>query len=243
MIDQLARRAFAPHRSGINAKRAFGGERQVAFGEPRRIAVEPHCRAGKKLGREAAAMFRIGEAPARRRRIQRDAEAHIPRRGHRSRDTERGGEGAGHIVGAVMAAEKRHHRAAVLGQRDHRRLVPLVAEHGRQRADQDRRCADTYDRHAIRKQSANMRRQNVEPDIRLGQAGAKGMDFCTGQRALRRLRGLQTAQTEHDDGGRRAHFHARLRLCTRIIEKYGTSSAVTRSSASAVCSGRVACAI
>ena len=49
-------------------------------------------------------------------------------------------------VGAAMAAEQGHGEGAVVGDRHHRRLGALVAEQGRQHADQDTRRADADDR-------------------------------------------------------------------------------------------------
>ena len=88
-----------------------------------------------------------------------------------------------------------------------------------------------------------MRRNVVEYDIGFGDPARESVNFSAVECMLRPCRSIQPAGTKHHDRRRRAHCHASRRLCTRIMEKYGTSSGLTWSSGSVVCSGRVAWAI
>jgi hypothetical protein len=56
------------------------------------------------------------------------------------------GDRSGQPVGAAMAAQQRHDDAAVLGDRDHRRLRALVREMRSQQPDHDAHGAQRKDR-------------------------------------------------------------------------------------------------
>ena len=83
--------------------------------------------AGEEIGHDLADARAVADAPSRRRLVERRAEAKIAGRGDRGGRPERRGQGARHLVGAAMAAEQRHHGAAVFGQRQHRRRRPCLS--------------------------------------------------------------------------------------------------------------------
>ena len=80
---------------------------------------------------------RIGDAPAEWRRVERYAEAHVARGGDRRAHAQFRRKGACHGVCAMVAAEERHHRRAVLRHRHDRRLLGLVGQERRHRADEN----------------------------------------------------------------------------------------------------------
>ena len=92
--------------------------------------------------------LRIAQDEAGRRIVERQIEAHVACGGDRRQAAERLGDRAGQAVGAAMAAEQRHGDAAVLGDRDHRRLGALVGQQRRQQPDHDARGAQREDRPA-----------------------------------------------------------------------------------------------
>ena len=140
--------------------------------------------------------FGIGERPARPRIVQRHAEQDIACRRHGGLDTERPGDPAGQAVGAPMAAEQRHHGAAVFRDRDDRRLFALVGQKRREPAD-----GDTGSHHG------DDRLARLEPAFHLFQRqGFQSQPF--------RQPGAASGQHEGD-----RHSQALPRLCRRMVEK------------------------
>ena len=86
--------------------------------------------AGEQCGGDRLDPLRIGDAPAGRRLVERQAEPQIAGRGDRGDPAGYGGDGAGDRVGAVMPADQRHRDRAVLGYRDDRRLRCFAASSG-----------------------------------------------------------------------------------------------------------------
>ena len=101
----------------------------VGFGGVDR-EIEP--RAGEERGGDGLRRFGVGDAPAGRRLVEREAEPHIAGGGDGGDAAGDRGDPAGEIVGAVMAAEQRHGHAAVFGKHDHGRLAALVVKQRRQ---------------------------------------------------------------------------------------------------------------
>ena len=108
-----------------------------------------------------------------------------------------------------MAAEQRHHRAAVLRDGNHRRLALLVGDDRCQSADQGARRAETYDGPAVEKGRLQLRREVVEEVIHGGKGSGcidlslllrltvdDGLIFCWrmlwlfGMRVLELVKGL-----------------------------------------------------
>ena len=77
-------RVVATRRMSLRPARTGCGFRQA-----RRIAVEPRRRAGKERRHHRLRVFGIGERPALRRRVERDAEAVVAGRGDRGVAAER----------------------------------------------------------------------------------------------------------------------------------------------------------
>ena len=102
-----------------------------------RLDFKAHRLSGDQRRHDRFRHFGIGERPARRRVIQRDAEQDIAGRRHGSRHTERPGDPAGQPVGAPMAAEQWHHGAAVLCHCNDRRLFAFVGQQRRKPPDGD----------------------------------------------------------------------------------------------------------
>ena len=103
----------------------------------------------------------IGDMPAGRRFVERDAEAHIPGGGYRRDAAGELGNAAGQPIGATMSPDQRHRYRAVLGDRDDRRLLPLGGEERGDRADEDAAGADTDDRPTCFEQLADMGRHSI----------------------------------------------------------------------------------
>ena len=126
----------------------------------------------------------------------------------------------------MMAAEQRHHGRAVLGDGQHGWLGALVGQQRRHGADQDAGGADADD----------------------GLAGSEAFGDTSGSAGPAQIAGLGTRQTAGEAFGQAqprlgqredgdpfrpdAHRQASPRLCTRIIEKYGTWAGSTASSGS-----------
>lgn len=130
-----------------------------ALGPVRGAGAQPICgaklvgerdrTAGEQGRRNRFRRLDIGDAPARRRLVERETEPQIARRRDRRDAAKRRGEMAGERVGAAMPAEQRDRDRSVLGHRDHRRLVALVGDQRGKKADQDAAGADADNRPAL----------------------------------------------------------------------------------------------
>ena len=219
MVDELAIGPRDPLIRHRDRERTGIVERQRRSGEPRSLALDMDARAGQQLRHERLCIAGVGERPAEWWVVERNAEPHIARRGDGWINCEALRKCAGQFVRASVSAEQRHHGAAILGKRDHRRLGRLVRERQRQRADKDAGRAHPDDRGVGREQFPQMAADIVECRLGLGDAAAEAVDG--GARDLRRRapRGFDPARPEDHDGNRAVHRHASARLWTRIIEK------------------------
>ena len=159
---------------------------------------------------------RIGKPPARGRSIQRHAQRHIARRCHSRHRSERFGNRFRQPVRAPMAAKKRHDDRAVIRHRNHRRLVPFVAQMRGDGTDQDAAGANANHRHAGKKQIARMNKRVVKDHVGLIHAPLAAMNL--GAERLGNAVGSRLARTgkRENDGG---HSHGSAPLVSRIIEK------------------------
>ncbi len=98
---------------------------------------ERHPLPGEERGGDRLYPLGVGDAPAGRHLVERDAEPQIAGGGDRGNATEILGQRAGERVGAAMPAQQRHRDRTVLGEGDDRRLHKLVVDQGREGADQD----------------------------------------------------------------------------------------------------------
>ncbi len=205
-------------------------EADTAAGEPIGVAgLDRECNviAGEQCRRHLFRALGIGDAPPRRRFVERKIEAQIAGGGDRRRAAGRLRDRDRDGVGAAMAAEQRHRDRAVFGHGDDRRLLAFVAQERRQRADEDTAGAQPDDRCACREQLAQMRRRAREVDVAVERACIGRMNLRAGQQRFEPARQRQGRRTEDDnrDASRQSacagggHRHASPRRCKRIIEK------------------------
>ena len=138
--------------------------------------------------------------PAGRRFIERDTQAHIPGGGYRRDAAGKLGNRAGQCIGAAMSADQRHRDRAVLGDRDHRRLLLLGGEEGGDRPDQDAAGADTDDRPPCFEQSADMGRHSIVALVPVAGMCARAVHPSAGQRRTQSPAERGAPRAEHDDG-------------------------------------------
>ena len=142
----------------------------------------------------------VGDAPARGRLVEGQAEAHVARRGDGGHAPGGGGHGAGQGIGAGVAAEQGCGGAAVLGDGNDGGLGALVSEQRRQGADKDAGGAHADDGPALGKQAAQIGRHFGEHLV--GAVGAPGqtMHAGTGQDGSKAAGQLKSARAEGDQG-------------------------------------------
>ena len=161
-----------------NGDLQFSGEVGIdpRFGKPGRLSHDPNRFTGEHFRHEGFDMLRVDQFPARWRIVERDPETEIARRCDGRRHAEGLAKCSRDVIGAMMAAQKRHDRAAVLGQRDHRRIVTLVGKPGRQCTDQNSCGTDADDSDAVLEQAAQMAGHIVERRIRVVDPSLKAMN-------------------------------------------------------------------
>jgi len=165
-------------------------------------------------------VIRIGEAPAGRRRIQRDGETAVARRGDRGLGPQSSGNCPGQVVGAAMATQQGHHDRAAFGHGNHRRLALLVGDDRRQSPDQAARGAEPDDRAPFQEEGLKLRREVVEVEIRALDPATLADHQDRGQDRLQTRGQVRRAGSQHDEGGRQgAHVQASPRRWMRIMEK------------------------
>ena len=203
------------------------GETRAAARQPIGIAGIDGQRdilAGEQRGGHVFHALGIGDAPAFRRRIERDIEAQIPGRRDRWRAAGHCRDGAGQCVGAAMSAQERYDRRAIFRDGDDRWFLALIREQRRQRTDENAAGAQSDDRRAGGEQVAEMigglRITNIARDIArlrcVDRGAAKQPLDMPGERQRRRAEDNDRRAARQIGG---AHFHASPRRCSRIIEK------------------------
>ena len=148
--------------------------------------------------------------------VEGDAEAEVAGCGHGGRDSQPLGDRPRQGVGAVMAAQQRHHRRAVLGRREHRRLGPLVAQERCHGTDQDAAGAQPDHRPPGGEQAGHMRRGLGEPLVGRAVGAGGGMDLGTRQQFAQPAGQGGAARAQDDDGGA---GHGRLRWRPAMIRE------------------------
>ena len=159
-----------------------------------RICSAEQCRRDR-LGR-----LWVGQRPAFRRLVQRQPEGRVAGRGHRGCHPQSSSDLARQPVGAMMPAQERDHRRAVLGHSEDRRLVALVAQQRRQGPDQDAGGAHAHDGDAVAEQALEMRHQLLEADVGGACRTGRGMDARARQRLAQAFGQRLAAGAEGDDG-------------------------------------------
>ena len=185
--------------------------------EPRRVArLDPQIdgTASEEVRRHRLHVAHHG--PPRRRGVQRHAQSYIRTGGDRRRHAEHLADLARHGVGpAGMPPDQRHHRAAILGNRDDRRFGALVVQQRRQRPDQDAGRAKSDDTPPLAEPRLHGPDGLVE-GVRGIDAAGTAPDFGIWQGRREPLRRRQRRGREDHD---HRHRQACPRRCARIIEK------------------------
>ncbi len=187
-----------------DGERRRGNKAPAAGGEPRGAAGldrQRHRTLCQQCRRHRLDPRRIGETPAGRRLVEREAQAEIARGGDRGGAADERGRGARHRIGAAMAAEQRHRDRAVFGHRHHRRLGVLVAEQRRHGADEDAGGAEPDDRRAGGEERGDRRRGAVEEMIGRDAAAGRRVKARARQQPAQPPRQRQRARPQHQDGG------------------------------------------
>ena len=199
--------------------------RSRKVGQPRRIprSIARHLgpRARQKTRHRVLRQPRRAKPPSGRRLIQRDAKRHIAPRGHSRRCAKAFGDLPRQPVRAPMSAKQRHHDRAVVRDRDHRRLRPLVRQQWGDRADQDTTGADP-DHGTARREHLAREIQRVGKDL----VRARNPPLATEHRHVEGIRhpARDLRPRSRDRHHHRFHSHGSSPLFIRIIEKYGAVS-------------------
>ena len=230
MIDQCAR----PRRQALGRGRddplGTPGPWHRRIRQPRRSAVQAYGLAGEQIGHHPFDVAARRQVPAPRRGVEGHAEAQIPRRRDGGRAPQHRGQPARQVVGAMVAAEQRHHRAAVFRHGDDGRLASLVGEHRRQGADQGAGGAHAHDRPSVLEQAAQMRAGVVERAVGARHATGPSVHRRAAERRGEASGDIEAAGRQHDDNRivrkdiiwsdvRSDHGRASRRLWTRTIAK------------------------
>ena len=142
----------------------------------------------------------IGQPPAGRRVVQGQPQGQFAGGGQRRTHPQRLADPPRQGIGAVMAAQQRHHRRAVHRHRQHRRLVPLMGQQRRHGADQNAGGADADDGDAGGEQAAQMIHGVGEGLVALDPTG-QAVDAGAGQHRTQIVGGVQPGGADHHQGG------------------------------------------
>ena len=241
-VDQQLLVASGRRAADADAPRGIRAQRQARLLQPGRGAVHLHGLPGQQVGNEALALVDVGQHVAVRRIEQAGAEAQLARSGDRRGYLEDRCHFAGEMVDAAQPAEQRHHRAAVLGHRQHRRLLLLVGQHGGQAADHDAGRAQGDDRRVAAVQRAQGGAEIVVGDVG-GHPALQAVDRRLRVAALDAPRRRQAGGAENHDCRNVAHQPRHLWPGIRISEKYGEAIGSTWSSGTMRCCSMLALSI
>ena len=156
--------------------------------------------------------------------------------------TQRLCELASERVGAVMAAEQRHRDRAVFGQRDHRRLGPLVVEQRADGPDQDAARANADYRRSGGEQLGNLRHRAIIGLVPTAGVVARTIKAGSRQQIAHLSPERGAARTEYQDcspGRQPPHRTISLRQ-TSTVAKYGTSAGSTAENSAIRWFGKIA---
>ncbi len=230
MVDENPVRARLGPFGDPNDQLRLLGQGQVAVFQPIRRTLKGDTGTREQGRREVLMVPGVCETPAGRWVVERETETQFAGRGEGRRHAEQVAQAAGQPVGAPVAAQQRHDRAAVLGDGQHRRLAGLVADQRRQRADQDPGGADADDRPPGPEQGLKVRRGVRKDHLRTLDTAAETVQLGARQPLGDALRKGEPGGAEGDEGGGIVHDQASPLLCSRTMEKYGTSAETTESS-------------
>ena len=219
MVDQPVHGPRIDPIGRAKCQRARRTDRQVALREPRGLALQAHPRSREKTSREVFVMLRVTQFPTRRRRIQSDTETAVAGRGDGRAHIQDLADAVRQVVGAPVSAQQRHHRRAVLGQGQDRRLRMLVVEKGRQGPHQDAGGADSHHRPPGGEEAAQVLGGPVESHVCIVGAPGQAMNLGARQRGRQAPSQVEAARCQGDKCNGLAHVQASPRRCTRIMEK------------------------
>ena len=177
---------------------------------------------GQQVGNETFARLQIRQRIAARRIEQASAKAQFAAGGDRRRHLQRRRDIPGHDVDPAKAAEQRHHRAAVFGHRQHRRLGAFLQQQRRQGANDNAGCTQRNDWRVLLIQRAQGRTEFLIHAVGAFDASGKAMDLRRRVDLLNPPRRREAALAEDNDGGGRVrHQPCHRSPGTMISEKYG----------------------
>ena len=180
------------------------GEARAARRQPIRVVGldrKRHGLARQERSGHVLHALRIGDAPARRRLVERQVEAQIARRGDRGHAAGDLGDGAGQDIGAAMAAQERHGGRAVLGDCHHGRLGALFRDERAERAHQNPAGAQADDWRACGKERAQMIAGLAEALIRRDAMRGERVNPRTRKRRFEVASQAERRRAEDDDRG------------------------------------------
>ena len=183
VVGEVVRGRLTRFVGDLDGQAGIVGEGQPAGCEPAREAARIDEAAGRTFeqGRhEGLGAVGMGEAKARWRGVEGDAEAAVAGGGDDSLGTDRCGQAFGERIGAAMPAQQRHDEAPGLVDDQHRRLLPLVGEERGQQANDDARGGDGDDRPAFPKSGGEVGRGRA---LDLATVGGGGQPFGERRRA------------------------------------------------------------
>ena len=134
--------------------------------------------AGQQRGGDRLGGGGTDDTPAFRRFVDGDAEHGVAGGGDRGFGVQGGGDARRKPVGAAMAAQDRHHRAAIGGHGDDWRFVGLVLDQRRECPHENARGAHADDGRAGAEQRAQMDGGVGEDDVGLGDAAGAAMKLA-----------------------------------------------------------------
>ena len=196
--------------------------RQLRLRQPRRRTFDAHRFTGQQIGNETLAQLQIAQGITAGWVEQAGAETQFTAGGDRRRHVQRRGNFPRHHVHPTQATEQRHHRAAVFGNGQHRRLGAFFQQQWRQRADHDPGRAQGNDRRVLLIELAQGRAELVIDAVRAFNPLGQAMDQGARVQLLNLARGGEAAIAENDN--RRnwtSHQPCHLSPGTMISEKYG----------------------
>lgn len=195
------------------------------------MPLDPHRLASQQVGNKALALLDISQGIALRRVQQAGAETQFAAGRDGGGNTQRRADFPCHHVHPAQATEQWHHRTAIFSHGQHRRFAALLAEQGRQAANDDTGCAQRNDRGGLLVQRPQGVAKGTVVAVGALHAALQAMDQSLWITLLDPLCRQQAARPENDDGRCRVHGQpCHFSPGTMISEKYGDDSGSTWSS-------------
>ena len=194
------RRIGHPHR-----ERRVGLELDPRVGQPLRLTLQTTPLSCQQPGHERLVVLRVRKDPSGARLVQGHPPAGLAGGGDRGRRAERLAQAAADLVGAAMAAEEGHDRAAVFRDGNDRGLLALVGERGRQGSEQDSGGAHTDDVDSRGEQPAQLGPDFVELNVGVRHPGGIAVNPRSGQTRPDPPGRDESMLGQHYDGNRVTH--------------------------------------